>query len=223
MPELTRLFQSGRMNKDLDERLVQNGEYRDALNLDLANSENGNIGSLQNVKGNTVIRNNISGGAWEENSIEFLNSPIVVGSYKDDIAEKIYWFIKAKGYYDPNATPTPDEFPDSEIIENAVDAIVSVIAEYDQIKNTIAPVLVDTKGILKFSESYLITGVNKLDKFLFWTDGQKEPKKINIEKFKLGSVDFTSHTKVPDFTAAANSSESDLTGKPAFAEKDVTV
>lgn len=223
MPELTRLFQSGRMNKDLDERLIQNGEYRDALNLDLANSENGNIGSLQNVKGNTVIRNNISGGAWEENSIEFLNSPIVVGSYKDDIAEKIYWFIKAKGYYDPNATPTPDEFPDSEIIENAVEAIVSVIAEYDQIKNTIAPVLVDTKGILEFSESYLITGVNKLDKFLFWTDGQKEPKKINIEKFKLGSVDFTSHTKVPAFNAAANSYESDLTGRPDFEEKDVTV
>ena len=32
MPELNHRFQEGRMNKDLDERLVTNGEYRDALN-----------------------------------------------------------------------------------------------------------------------------------------------------------------------------------------------
>ena len=33
MAELTRTFTSGRMNKDLDERLLPPGEYRDALNL----------------------------------------------------------------------------------------------------------------------------------------------------------------------------------------------
>ena len=38
------------MNKDLDERLIPNGEYRDALNLDIANSEGSNVGTLQNVK-----------------------------------------------------------------------------------------------------------------------------------------------------------------------------
>ena len=44
MGEFVRVFQSGRMNKDLDERLVPNGEYRDALNLDLANSDGSDVG-----------------------------------------------------------------------------------------------------------------------------------------------------------------------------------
>ena len=35
MPELKHTFTSGRMNKDLDERLVPNGEYRDALNVEI--------------------------------------------------------------------------------------------------------------------------------------------------------------------------------------------
>ena len=41
--QFVHVFQSGKMNKDLDERLVPNGEYRDALNLDLADSQNGNM------------------------------------------------------------------------------------------------------------------------------------------------------------------------------------
>jgi hypothetical protein len=55
MPEFIHNFTKGKMNKDLDERLVPNGEYRDALNLDLANSEGSNVGALQNVKGNSQI------------------------------------------------------------------------------------------------------------------------------------------------------------------------
>ena len=39
MAELIHTFTSGKMNKDLDERLVPNGEYRDALNLELASSD----------------------------------------------------------------------------------------------------------------------------------------------------------------------------------------
>ena len=39
MAELIHTFTRGKMNKDLDERLVPNGEYRDALNLELASSE----------------------------------------------------------------------------------------------------------------------------------------------------------------------------------------
>ena len=35
MPELKRTFSKGRMNKDLDERLVPLGEYRDAKNIEI--------------------------------------------------------------------------------------------------------------------------------------------------------------------------------------------
>ena len=54
MAELKRLFNQGRMNKDLDERLIPNGEYRDALNIQVDTSESGEVGTVQNVLGNTV-------------------------------------------------------------------------------------------------------------------------------------------------------------------------
>ena len=57
MPELKRKFQSGRMNKDLDERLVPNGEYRDALNVEVSTSESDDLGSVQTIMGNKLIDN----------------------------------------------------------------------------------------------------------------------------------------------------------------------
>lgn len=40
------------MNKDLDERLVPNGYYRDAQNVEIVTSEGSNVGSVQNILGN---------------------------------------------------------------------------------------------------------------------------------------------------------------------------
>ena len=40
MPEIKTAFTGGKMNKDLDERLIPNGEYKDALNILLVDSEN---------------------------------------------------------------------------------------------------------------------------------------------------------------------------------------
>ena len=52
MPEIKNTFQAGRMNKDLDERLVPQGEYRDALNIDIAVSQGSDVGTAQNSYGN---------------------------------------------------------------------------------------------------------------------------------------------------------------------------
>ena len=38
MPDIKHHFRKGRMNKDLDERLVPNGEYRDAQNIEIITS-----------------------------------------------------------------------------------------------------------------------------------------------------------------------------------------
>jgi len=43
------------MNKDLDERLIPKGQYRDALNIEVNASEGAGIGAVENVKGNTLI------------------------------------------------------------------------------------------------------------------------------------------------------------------------
>ena len=55
MPELKNAFIKGRMNKDLDERLVPNGEYRDAVNIEVTTSEGGGVGDSGNVG---AIKNN---------------------------------------------------------------------------------------------------------------------------------------------------------------------
>ena len=55
MPELSNNFLKGRMNKDLDDRIVPRGEYRDALNIEVSTTESADIGTVQNLKGNKQI------------------------------------------------------------------------------------------------------------------------------------------------------------------------
>jgi len=83
MPEIKRNFRAGRMNKDLDERLVPNAEYRDALNMQIASSEGDDVGAMQNVLGNKLAYSsaiNIAAGKC-------------IGSVRDSANDKIYWFI----------------------------------------------------------------------------------------------------------------------------------
>ena len=60
MPEIKHNFTTGRMNKDLDERLVPNGQYRDALNIQVRTTDGdgdgvGNAGVIQNIQGNALV------------------------------------------------------------------------------------------------------------------------------------------------------------------------
>ena len=59
MPELKRNFSAAKMNKDMDERLVPPGQYRDALNIQIATSDGSDVGSAQNI-GGTVIRSDMA-------------------------------------------------------------------------------------------------------------------------------------------------------------------
>jgi len=55
MANTQRNFIAGRMNKSVDERLVPNGEYIDALNVRLGSTEESEIGSVENSKGNEKL------------------------------------------------------------------------------------------------------------------------------------------------------------------------
>jgi rRNA processing protein Gar1 len=55
MPEIKHQFTGGKMNKDLDERLIPNGEYRDAMNVQVLTSEGSDVGTVQNILGNIEI------------------------------------------------------------------------------------------------------------------------------------------------------------------------
>ena len=81
MPEVKHNFTGGKMNKDLDERLVPNGQYRDALNIEVSTSESSNVGTVQNILGN-------------KRTDDLVGSNFTcVGSIGDDKNNKLYWFI----------------------------------------------------------------------------------------------------------------------------------
>ena len=82
MPELINNFTGGKMNKDLDERLVPTGQYRDAWNVQVSTSDDSDIGSLQNLLGNTKIDNNIIPG-----------DAVCVGSVADDKNNTLYLLL----------------------------------------------------------------------------------------------------------------------------------
>ena len=47
MPEIKNTFIQGKMNKDLDPRIIPPGEYVDAKNIKVSRSENGDIGVVK--------------------------------------------------------------------------------------------------------------------------------------------------------------------------------
>ena len=53
MPEIKYTFAQGKMNKDLDERIVPNGQYRNAENIQISTSDGSDVGTVQNILGNT--------------------------------------------------------------------------------------------------------------------------------------------------------------------------
>ena len=81
MAELKHTFTSGRMNKDLDDRLVPNGEYIDALNIQVSSSEGSDVGAIENILGN------------EQLSDLQLNNAKTLGSISDSKNNKIYWIV----------------------------------------------------------------------------------------------------------------------------------
>ena len=49
MAKIQRTFTGGKMNKDLDERLLSPGQYRDALNIQVSTSTGSDVGAIENT------------------------------------------------------------------------------------------------------------------------------------------------------------------------------
>jgi hypothetical protein len=95
MAEIKHTFQAGRMNKDLDERIVPNGEYRDALNIEVTTSDGSDVGSAQNIYSNyeldsySLLDPMITTTNWNGDKSGF------VGSVSDEKTNKSYFLISA--------------------------------------------------------------------------------------------------------------------------------
>ena len=79
MPEIKNTFIQGKMNKDLDERLLPNGQYRDAKNVEVSTSEDSNVGVVKNVLGNYRVEDIVDTTIFT-----------CVGSIANENANKIY-------------------------------------------------------------------------------------------------------------------------------------
>jgi len=108
------------MNKDLDERLVPSGEYRDALNIEISTSEGSNVGSAQTLRGNKLADTRSS----------YSSTAITVGQYVDEENEAIYNFVhnKLDTTEDTNyANYTSGDLP--RIIGHKVDSILKHVKD----------------------------------------------------------------------------------------------
>ena len=168
MPEIKNTFLKGRMNKDLDERLIPNGEYKDALNIEVSTSEDSEVGTVQTILGNTRVDSLVPSGV--------VDGYKCVGSISDEKTNKLYWFVKS----DANGTHAIIEYD----LENSIESLVFV----DKKANT-------DGSVLGFPNR-IITGINIIDNLLFWTDGVGEPKKINIDRCKQGTTSLNTHTRL---------------------------
>ncbi len=139
MAEIKNNFTQGKMNKDLDERLVPNGQYRDAMNIQVTSSDENDVGTVQNILGNQLI--SASG---------IPNDCQCVGVVKDEKSDVFYWFLHETTSI--NISTYSDIF---ELEDNYIEK--DMILQYKN--NIVTPVFVDKRSkVVKASP--FTTGIN---------------------------------------------------------------
>lgn len=202
MAESKNIFIKSKMNKDLDDRLLQQGEYRNAVNIQVSKSESEDVGALENILGNIKRISNLGGQA-------------IVGYLVSEQRSALYLFLtnnkisnNENGEYKPGKN--------------------SLILEYIWNGTTFnEPGSVLANGsFLNFWEGAPIT-VNLLEDFLFFTDNRNQPRKININSGKQSppyykTEDDVSVAKYTPYVAPLLYQESTLsTGNYETTMKDV--
>jgi hypothetical protein len=92
--DINTTFLKGRMNKSLDERVLPDGEYIDALNIRIGSTENNSVGAIENSLGNTKVVSILYEGQ------ELSTDARCIGAYEDSQHETIYWFVTDPGNVD---------------------------------------------------------------------------------------------------------------------------
>ena len=148
------------MNKDLDDRLIPNGEYRDAQNISVGKSEDDDIGALETILGNTLI------------SATNLNNATlkIIGYIQDEYNDKV--FVFATDYTDgSNYNSIPIE---------AGSGSRCIIYSWSAKTPGNISILVDDP-FLNFSTTNPIQAT-LIEQLLFFTDNRNQPRKISIDK-----------------------------------------
>ena len=169
MAEVKNSFLASKMNKDLDDRLIPSNEYKDALNIAVSNSEDSDVGALENILQNTNIYPISS-----ETNIGNDNGKII-GKIVNPANDEIYLF-----YTNYKDTST-DGLSNHQASSFGVDTS-SVIIRYNPVLPSGESSQLVFGKFLNFSEISPIHGINIVEDFLFWTDDRNQPRKINIKR-----------------------------------------
>ena len=155
MAKVSNNFIKGKMNKDLDDRLVPVGEYRNAINAQVSRSEGPNVGALENVLGNIRISDM---RALTSNTMP---NAFSIGYCADEINNRVFIFLtdNKQTIYDTGG-------------KNA-------IVVYNATTNSTT--LLVKGAFLNFSTLFPITGVNILENLLYFTDNRNQPRVINVD------------------------------------------
>ena len=191
MPEIKYNFLQGKMNKDLDERLVPNGQYRDALNIKISTSDNDDIGTAQNIKGNTLIDSNLPANS------------VVVGSIADEKNNSLYWFVSQ-----PETTLSDFTFSSSQPTINK-----DLILEYNG--TAMAPVFVDMYSVMlsmfNSSTDPVVSSANKTITFASSTLIDDISKNVFLHVYDKSSGKFIMHNnKITNIAGAVITFENDI-------------
>lgn len=162
MPEIKNNFLQGKMNKDLDDRLLPNGQYRDAQNITVSKSENSDVGTVQNVKGNAKLYNT---------SLNLGSTYETIGYYADSFTGDVFWFVT-----DFSAT-VDDNTSDVTYATNSNNCRIY----YANANSQSQPIIIIDSYRLNFNKNYKILHINKLGDLLFWTDDYNQPRRINLK------------------------------------------
>ena len=116
-----------------------------------------------------------SKGNTQLTSIDFIDPDTArcIGVFEDGTKETIYWFV-----CDPSN--------------------VDLILSYNTNNGVIKYHVIST-SVLNFSQENLITGINKVDDLLFWTDNLNPPRKINVNRNypnPVAGIDFITNDDV---------------------------
>jgi len=170
MAKAKNTFLKSKMNKDLDARILDKNEYRDAVNVQVNKSEGDEVGSLENVLGNTK--------AADAGTHTGASSLSCIGQVVDDSTGIAYLFYTNHNgnidYYNPSAG--------------------NFILAFDSKTKTLTTLI--EGPFLNFSTKHPIYGVNILENLLFWTDNRNQPRKINIQKASTISGYYTTEDQI---------------------------
>ena len=165
MAEVKNSFLASKMNKDLDDRLIPSNEYKDALNIAVSNSEDSDVGALENILQNTNV--------FPISSTDNIgyDTGKVIGYAVNSSTDSIYLFWT--NYTDTSGNKLDNHQSDKTGFNSA-------IIQYNAINSSFTKILA-SGTFLNFSTTHPIYGVNIVEDLLFWTDNRNQPRKINIK------------------------------------------